>query len=628
MVFQVWIGKYKHYCILTFIFNCVFIKYSDKIDVSGKIINFRELIAIKLKVLLKSTIKAIYESIRRFPVTIGICIALVVMLIVTHENTTFSKDTIETLQRINMIIALGIPLSLCFKLIFENRKTKITTKLLVYAIGVVSLLLYYFFLLKDFSMVSITRYIGVNIFLYLAFIYIPWIGKKEHYEYYVIKILGSFFITIIYSAVLYFGLSAILFTIDKLFNANIPGKLFYYMFLIVAGIFAPSYFLAKIPYNYHIFKDSDYPKALKVLLLYIVIPLVIVYTAILYVYFAKIIITKNWPIGLVSHLVLWYSVITVGVLFFIFPLLDKSKLAKTFTFWFPKIIIPIIIMMFLSIGIRIKSYGITENRYFVLVLGLWVLGIMIYFSLSKRHKNIIIPISLSIIALNSVLGPISSYSISKYSQNKRLERILTRNNMISEEKSIKANTDISSKDKIEISMILQYFKDNHNLDNVKYISEDFSVYDMEKVFGFPYTADRIIDRGNYFYYDNFDKAQAIDIIGYEYLVRMNSYLNKITIAESTLLTYDNDTLTLKVIDKNKVIYSKKLGDFISTIYKKHNTTLPNGEKSVDIKDMMFEDENENIKVKLIFNQISGNINPSTGNMDTKDTEFTVLINIK
>ncbi len=560
--------------------------------------------------------------------TIGICIALVVMLIITNENmTTFNRDINETLNRINMIIAIAIPLSLCIKLIFEKRKTNINIQVLVYAIGVVALILYYYFLLKDFNMVSITRYIGVTIFLYLSFIYIPWIGTKKNYEYYVIKVLGSFFITLIYSAVLYIGLSAILFTIDKLFNANIPGKLFYYIFLIVAGVFAPSYFLAKIPYNNHEFNDSDYPKALKVLLLYIVIPLLTVYTAILYVYFAKIIITKNWPIGLVSHLVLWYSVITVGVLFFISPLLDKNRIAKIFNIWFPKIIIPIIIMMFLSIGIRIKAYGITENRYFVLALGIWVLGIMIYFSFSKS-KNIIIPISLSIIVLSSVVGPLSSYTISKYSQNKRLEKILLNNNMISEERKIKTNSNITQGEKTEISMILKYFKDNHSLDSVKYIPEDFSVNDMEKVFGFAYTTNIRTEESDYFYFDSFDKAQTLDISEYGYLVRINSYLNKATIDESTVVTYDNDNKTLKIKDNDKVIYSKNLEDYILAIYKKHNNIQANGNKSVDIKDTIYVDENENIKVKLMFYHISGNINLSTGGFDTIDVEFIVLINTK
>src|SRR5699024_2827942 len=125
--------------------------------------------------------------------------------------------------------------------------------------GVGILLLYYFFLLKNFIMVSIASNIGVTLFLYLTFAYIPWFGKRVIFELYIIKIFSSFFLPIIYSFVLYFGISAILFTINQLFNANIPGKYFYYMFLIVAGIFAPSLFLSRIPEVDEKFEGYEYP---------------------------------------------------------------------------------------------------------------------------------------------------------------------------------------------------------------------------------------------------------------------------------------------------------------------------------------------------------------------------------
>lgn len=583
----------------------------------------------KLKGLFKSTIKAIYESIKRFPITIGISTALVIMLIITNEKQgILSIEIIDILRRVDAILALGIPLSLCFKLIFEKRDTKIVIQTLVYVLGAGFLVFYYFFLLKNFKMVSTTRYIGVSVFLYLAFLYIPWIGNKEHYEFYVIKVLASFFLTVIYSGVLYFGLSAILFTIDKLFNAHIPSKLFFYMLLAVAGTFAPSFFLAKIPRNNHKFSASDYPKPLKVLLLYIVIPLVTVYTAILYAYFAKIIITRNWPIGLVSHLVLWYSVITVGVIFFIFPILSENKLAKYFTFWFPKIIIPIIIMMFFSIGIRIKAYGITENRYYVLVLGLWVLGIMIYFSLCKKQKNIIIPISLSIIALNSVFGPLSSYTVSQYSQNKRFEGILTRNNMLEDGKVKAAGSNISEEDKTEIIRIMDYFSRYHSLKNIKSLPSDFEIRDTEKVFGFPYTAENNSEVSDYFYYSSRGKEQIVNVSGYDYLIQMNAYSNKQDIDESTQVKFDIDTATIDVVQNGAIIYEKKIDGFIANIDNKYKGSLPKDTSNINPKDLTFEDENENVKVKFIINYISGIRVGSSGKINTKDVEFKLLLKIK
>ena len=559
---------------------------------------------IKIKTFLKDSVKSIYESTKRFPTTIGICILLVIMLIITNENqSNLSKETFEIIQRINMIIALGIPLSLCLKLIFEKKKMKKLNEVFIYILGIGALVLYYFYLLKDFKDTSIVRYTGLSIFLYLGFLYIPWLGNKKHYENYIIKVLGSFFLAVIYAVVIYFGFSAIIFTVDKLFSINIEWKIYYYMSIIVFIVLMPSMFLAKIPYNNHDFSKVDYPKALKVLLLYIVIPLITIYTTILYAYFIKIIVTRNWPEGLVSHLVLWYSIITVGVVFFIHPLIDKNKLAKVFTFWFPKIIIPILLMMFVSIGIRIREYGITENRYFVLVLGIWVLGIMIYFSVARKMKNIIIPISLSIIVLNAVFGPLSSFSISRYSQNKRFEEILVKNNMLRSGKIVKSKAKVSKKDKIEMSMILAYFKSKHSLSNVKYLPNNFETDDMIEVFGFSHTSAENGYGKKYHYFASNKLEKTIEIKGYDYLVSINDLINnrvEIKISQKINCIVDNNVLKIK--DGEDIIYEKNIEEFIKIIFNKYKKELDNSE--MNIEDMTFEDENKKVKIKFIFNHIS------------------------
>jgi len=292
-------------------------------------------------------------------------------------------------------------------------------------------------------MVETTRYIGLIMVFLLGFLFIPYRDKDDNFEMYVIKILGRFFTTVVYSVVLYLGLVAILFTVNYLLEIRVEPEFYYYTWLIVVGVFAQCFFLGGIPSKGEIITVKQYPKGLKVLMLYIIMPLISIYTVILYIYFGKIIVTMKWPEGLVSHLVLWYGVISVGTLFLISSMINNSGWVKKYTNIFPKVILPLIIMMFISMGIRVNAYGITENRYFVLALGIWVFGVMLYYSLSKRRKNIILPISLAIITFISICGPLSSYSLSKYSQNIRFEKIITRNNMVENGKVIKATGEVS-----------------------------------------------------------------------------------------------------------------------------------------------------------------------------------------
>ena len=581
---------------------------------------------------IKSTLWDIQKSIERFPITIGISMILTILLIYLNESYLVGK-TMENLEKISLVLGLGIPLSLFIELSIERffEKNKLISSIL-YCVGAGFLVLYYFiFLDHNNNTVEMSRYIGTMIFCILGFLYISRIGRNKDYEYYIMDIYSDFALTFIYSFVLYFGISAIFFTIDQLFDVNIEGKLYYYMFLIVFFIFAISLFLSKLPYTDTKYEKIEYGKPLRILLTYIVIPLITIYTIILYVYFGKILISRIWPRGLVSHLVLWYSTISVGVIFLITPILGENKIANTFKTFFPKIIIPIILMMYMSIYQRVDQYGITENRYYLIVLGLWVLGIMIYFSVKKPLKNIVIPISLSIIILNSVYGPLSGFAISKYSQNKRLENILEKNNMISNGKIV-SNPNISKEDKREISNIISYFNTNHKIENIKALPKEFNLDKMEDTFGFKYTPHIYYENNRYFYFGTYGNREPINIQGFDYYVIME-YWNedKIEIGELSL-QYNKAANTLTVYKGDRIILEQGITEFVEDIYNKQESKEENKERPM----VSYEDTTYNISIrndmdsldlKFIFTNISGKINEADI-IEIDNLEFILLISDK
>lgn len=579
--------------------------------------------------LLKQMLNGIKASIRRFPQTIGISIACVILLIYISElGYEVSNELRENLVKVTMVLGLGIPLSLCINLYFERLKDfKRIIFYGFYAGGVVLLSFYYYLFLENFKMISITRYIGLSLILYLMFICLPYICKKGNFELYVIKIFARFFTTILYSVVLYLGLAAILMTIDKLLGVHIKEQVYYYTWLTVVGVFASAFFLAGIPENNSEMFLEDYPKLIKILVLYIVIPLISVYTVILYIYFAKIIITRQWPEGLVSHLVLWYSTISVMVLFLISPLLNKITWVKIYMKVFPKTIIPLLIMMFISIGIRIKVYGVTENRYFVVALGIWVILAMMYFSFKKKLINIILPISLAVIIFISIFGSFSSYSISRYSQNKRFEKLLIENKMLIDGKAVKATSDVSDEDAREISSILRYFRDYHSLKDIKSLPEDFSIEGMEEVLGVKYHSGYNYPSENMNFYFNIDNnAQAIDIKGYDYLFDLTN-INQIDQKDDGLsVNYDYNSSVLKINQNGEVVYSKDLVEFVEKLLEKYDVNEKN--ESIPLKDMILIDENDKIKVKILFLYVSGGINKLTGEIEFPQFHFNVFVKVK
>ncbi len=577
----------------------------------------------KLIKYIKNILTGLYFSFKRFPLAIIFSASVALVLIVISETNPSNN----TLNRIAMVLALGIPVSLCIKLFFEKKDEKNTYKFIIgYMCGTLFLILYYFLFLKNMEMVSVTRYAAVSLSLYLGFLFIPYFPQKGQFEMYVITVFTGFFITIIYSVVLYSGLSAILFTIDKLLEIKILGKVYYYTWLFVIFIFSLSYFLSGIPLKHKELSSKSYPKLLKILLLYIVMPLLTAYTIILYIYFGKIIVTMRWPVGIVSHLVLWYSVIVTIVLFFITPIKDENPWQNKFLRFSPKIILPLIIMMFISIGIRINAYGVTEKRYFVVILGIWLFFIMIYLSFIKKLRNIMIPVTLSMIALISVFGPLSSYSISKLSQNNKFEKILIKDKMIKNGK-IQSFPNISKEDKSEISSILDYFNRNHSLKDVKYLPQNFKLDDMNNVFGFSFVSPNYSFPEGYFTFIRSESENAVNISDYDYLFDIRTLKSSPNVASSNLTaSYNHETAVIKISYKGNEVYNKDLNSFVKNLIDKHNEFL--NKNSLSPEEMTLVEENEKIKVKFIFLNISGSKNAADQGVNAKEINFYMFVKIK
>lgn len=568
----------------------------------------------------------LYASLRRFPISIALAVALTTVLIVlTHNGSELSADLTDTLERLALIFALGVPVTLCISLIFERcSKLSVIKRAATYIAAAAALTVYYLLFLKDLEFITITRYIAVSIMFYVLFAFIPYFYKRTGLELYVIRLITGFFTTVLYSLVLFMGLAAILFTIDTLLDINIEYYQYMEVWLIVAGIFAPCYFLSGIPAYDEQIDPIKYPELFKILLLYIIAPLLSAYTIILYIYFAKILITFVWPQGMVAHLVLWYSLIGTAVIFLISPLTDKNNWPRFIVFWFPKIILPLMIMMFVSLGIRINAYGITENRYFVLVLGLWIFGIMIYTAFFKRRRGIITLISLSLIMILAVFGPWNGYSVSKLSQNNRFEGILNKYSMIKDNVIIMTDADIDKDDKIAISSILRYFNNNHNLSDLKYLPADFKMVDMKTVFGFEEEYERSRNADSVYFSYRPVGTFPISTTGYDYLSIID-YSNKYDSGAGPAALYDEQSHEISINNNRTEIYRKSLQEFGKELYDKYGVV---GSAKINSGELAFTDENENVKVKAIINHIDGTKYKASDEVELNFRDIYILFSLK
>jgi len=575
----------------------------------------------KLTERIKGQFAGLGDSFMRYPVTAILSVTLMIILIIQNERNIDGIYETEMLRRLAMTAALGMLASISLKHLQERFWQNRPSLIIVVPPTILIMGLYYVFFTEEMNRINTMRFIGLILTLIIAIFYTLKLKENEDYEPYVIRIFYGFFITVLYSGVLYFGISAIIFTINALFDAEIDGKWFFYFFLMVTFIFGALMFLSKLPEKDESYRDYPYSKALKILLLYIVIPLITIYTGILYVYFIKILVTQEWPRGLVSNLVIWYSVVSAAVIFFITPILEENKVAQLFRIWFPRILLPILAMMFMSIGKRIAQYGVTENRYFVVLLGIWVLLIMIYFIVKRKLSNIFIPVSLSIFALVSILGPLSAFSVSSFSQNQRFTALLEKNDML-QSGAIEPGTDVSEEDRRNISSIVNYF-DSRDRSKIKYIEEDFEYQDFERVFGFEREDYYSYAETDYIYLSTEMDRSALDIKGYDYLYTVN-YNSKTD--ETNGITLELKDVTNLIIKENdEVLMDEDLSEDIMTIVNKNEGMMEKGQ--ISYEDSIILKENDKVSVKLMLRELAGRKSNET-RLDYDYINFYILLKVK
>lgn len=204
------------------------------------------------------------------------------------------------------------------------------------------------------------------------------------------------------------------------------GDLFGNWAVVSLTLTAPLYALASLPYarDYET-KTFIQNKFFSFIIRYIATPFIFVYFLILYAYSAKVLMNfSDWPKGIVSWMVIGFS--SFGYLIYILSraYADESRMVAVFRRYFPYMVAPQILMLGYAIYLRINQYDLTMNRYFVVIFGIWLTIISLYYIISTKKSLSMIPTSLVAIILIISLGPWSVYSLPLARQEARLMRDL------------------------------------------------------------------------------------------------------------------------------------------------------------------------------------------------------------
>ncbi len=353
-----------------------------------------------------------------------------------------------------MTFSLGLPLFISFSLIAESRGLIKTKKYILQIIPVVFLIVYYFTLSDHTDFYDIGRYILFLIAFHLLVSFSPFLLTKDksHVDFWNFNqtVFLRFILSGLYTFVLYGGLAIALLSFDKLFEMNIDGKRYGQLLFFIAGIFNTWFFCSGVPKPEDM-KSEVFPKGLKIFTQYVLLPIIVIYVLILYLYLFKIIFSWNLPVGWVSYLVIGFSTAGIFSLLLIYPLVDSKEIkwVRIFSRVFFISLIPQIFLLYLAITIRTSEYGITERRYYVFILAFWLTITTLFYIITNFRNIKYIPISLFIVSILTSVGPWSAFDMSLNSQLNRLEEILTKNTILVNGKIIAASDNSVNKEELQ-----------------------------------------------------------------------------------------------------------------------------------------------------------------------------------
>ena len=517
----------------------------------------------KIKENVKKLLLHFKSGVERFPITIILAFLHFITGIYIAEVRSFQSDEFV---EVNLLLFGSIFITAMFEMLYEKyfyKQNRWLVRGIYSAITFVISIIFFVEYLRtnDYYNIYYFTLIPISIVLFLL---IPILKKKENKEKYLQSVFSNFVITGIFVAVLWIGIEIILTTVNYLFF-NSGDSLFFrlttYSFWFIIEVFGVSLFLSLLKKPDDNLENYEFPFIFNVLIKFVIIPLIIIYTGVLYIYMAKVVISMHLPKGLISHLVLWYTGFSVVVMILITPFTQKDKFFENFKKYFPYFSIPLIFASLFAVFQRTYQYGITENRYYVLISIFWLFFCMILYI---RKMNITgIFISLIACLVISVYTPLSAKNVSNFSQSQRLKRMLVKYGALKDGKISKITQKLNNSEGSQIYTTLQYISDNSTIAKLNFKNEKGEVYstlgDLEKGLDvkeswkdYYYRSD---DEGNYeerkvvtYKVKNIENSEIIsDIAGYDNFISYKNVYNEDPINQ------ENESEKYKIILKNKTI---------------------------------------------------------------------------
>lgn len=418
-------------------------------------------------------IRQALRALGRFPLVFASSVVGTAGALWLNHLPAAEEHTRAVSGNLTMTAWLGVGLFFSLAILAESRRWNIYIASGVQAFGAVLMAAYHYFQALAPYPTRISRFWLCMLAVHLCAALAAALGAgatMESFWRFNQRMAARLGLAISYSALIFTGLCIGLALIKNLFEISIPDGYFLDPGIAALGLFNTWFFLAGIPSASP--REGEvyaYPRQLGLFAQFILLPLVTVYLIILYAYAVRTLMVWRWPTGWVTYPILSFCALAILCLFLLQPLAEKgtNRWVKSYCRHLHLALFPLLIILFAAIGRRVQEYGITENRYIVLALGVWLTGIVLHAALDAPRDIRILPASLCLVALLAAFGPWGAFEVSRKSQIQRMKNLLENEGMLLGGKLAKAPGRVPRRVAREIGGIADYLIDRGRLGDLK-----------------------------------------------------------------------------------------------------------------------------------------------------------------
>jgi Domain of unknown function (DUF4153) len=272
------------------------------------------------------------------------------------------------------------------------------------------------------------------------------------------------------------GISAIIESLNFLFNADIPSNAHEHVWSTAAALIAPIYGLALAPTRFDeevtlaSTRDTILERGVSVLVNFVLVPIAVIYTVILHAYAVKILLNGVLPEGQIGIMVTIFALGGTATWLVAWPWRDTGTWLLRFfmRYWFWFTIVPAILLV-VAVWERIVTYGVTPQRYGIATIALWLVIVTLYLAIRRNRVDMRVLLgSFAVLVLIGSAGPWGANNVSIASQFGRLVSHLQSEKLLTPDGHIVSQMpELSDDGKREIDALLGTLNSMGGLDRVR-----------------------------------------------------------------------------------------------------------------------------------------------------------------